>query len=78
MKLITEEELNTIKNKIKISKPGSFTEYCHGQVSCACMHKALLSNDPSLHRKANFAYNFGYKRNGKICPEIENMRKEHK
>ena len=61
----------TEKLDIEIKHPGKFTDWCksHGfeGVTCDCICKAMSSNDPKLHKEANFAYNFGFKKNGKTC-----------
>jgi len=82
IQIITEEELQNAtdqaKMKIKLKHPGAFTEYCGGKVTCECIYKALTSDDTTLHRRANFAYNFGFKRNGHICPQVEKLREQSK
>jgi len=38
---------------------GSFKEYCGGEVTMACINKAMKSGDTDLVRKANYAKNIG-------------------
>jgi len=70
---------NEIKNQIKISHPGAFTDYCKKQgfsgVTCDCICKAMASNDKTLHKRANFAYNFGFKKKGQTCSCMEKQGK---
>ena len=46
-------------NKIKIKKKnvGSFTRYCGGNVTEACIQKGKSSSDPKIRKKATFAAN---------------------
>ena len=80
LKIINLNELN--ENDIKISHPGAFTDYCKSQgfdgVTCECICKAMKSNDKTLHKRANFAYNFGFKKKGKICKCMEKLKKAKK
>ncbi len=45
------------KIKIKESQKGSFTKYCNGKVTEACIAKGLRSPNPKIRKKANFARN---------------------
>jgi len=75
----TFNKLFIIENEIKISHPGAFTDYCKSQgfdgVTCECICKAMKSNDKTLHKRANFAYNFGFKKKGKTCDCMEKDKK---
>lgn len=46
-------------NKIKIKKEnvGSFTRYCGGNVTDACIQKGKNSSSPKIRKKATFAAN---------------------
>lgn len=46
-------------NKIKIKKEnvGSFTRYCGGNVTEACIQKGKNSSNPKIRKKATFAAN---------------------
>ena len=58
---------------------GEFTEWCKEQgytkVTCGCIAKGKKSDDPHIRKQATFAYNFGFKKNGKTCKEVEDMEK---
>jgi len=75
-----ESEKGSKKKKLKleIKHPGAFTEWCKEQgfegVTCECICKAMKTDDPVLHKRANFAYNFGWRRNGKTCACMEAIR----
>ena len=77
-KVLNENEME--KPKIKISEPGSFTEWCNEAgfpgVTCECICKALKTDSPRLHKKAIFAYNFGFKKNGKKCACVEAIERK--
>ena len=53
------------KEIIKIKHPGAFTNYCKKNgfegVNCACVNKAMNTDNPILHKQANFARNFALK-----------------
>jgi len=70
------------KPKIKLKHPGAMTEYCKENgfdgVTCGCLCKAMKEEDPVWHKRAMFAYNFGFKRNKKTCACMEAIIKEHK
>ena len=82
------------KLKIEIKNPGAFTKWCEEhkalekdengkiKVGCKCIAKALReafrNGDTKLERRALFAYNFGYKKNGKTCEEVEEILNKHK
>lgn len=68
---------------------GSFTEYCGGEVTQACIDKAKKSDDPKIRKKAIFAENARkiskkkskdfedeqvYKRTSSVPPEITNKK----
>ena len=67
------------KPKIEIKHPGSFTAWCKKQgfdgVTCECICKAMATDNPTLHKRANFAYNFAFKRHGKTCDCMEKRKK---
>lgn len=46
-------------NKIKIKKEnvGSFTRYCGGNVTEACIQRGKNSSDPKIRKRATFAAN---------------------
>ena len=59
-----KHEMNAIErfkkgNKIKIKKEnvGSFTKYCGGNVTEACIQKGKNSPSPKIRKKATFAAN---------------------
>lgn len=59
-----KNELNAIErfkkgHKIKIKKEnvGSFTRYCGGNVTEACIQRGKNSPDPKIRKKATFAKN---------------------
>ena len=58
---------------------GKFTEYCKRKgytgVTCQCICEALKSNNTTVVKRAVFAYNFGFRRNGKKCECVEKLRK---
>ena len=66
------------KPKIEIKHPGAFTSWCKSQgfdgVTCECICKAMSTDNPTLHKRANFAYNFAFKRNGKTCECMEKRK----
>ena len=70
---LNENALRMIREteEIEIKHPGAFTDWCKSQnfdgVTCECICKALKTNDKVLHKRAIFAYNFGFKKNGKTC-----------
>ena len=68
------------KVKLVIKNPGAFSKWCKDQgfegVTCECVCKALKTDDPTLHKRANFAYSFGFKKNGKSCKCVEDLRKK--
>lgn len=45
------------KIKIKKENVGSFTKYCKGNVTEACIQKGKNSPDPKIRKKATFAAN---------------------
>ena len=55
--------IQKVQKKIeKSGTEGSFKEYCGGEVTMACIKKAMESGDTDLIRKANYAKNIkGYK-----------------
>ena len=55
--------IQKVQKKIeKSGTEGSFKEYCGGEVTMACIKKAMNSGDTDLIRKANYAKNIkGYK-----------------
>jgi len=61
---------------------GKFTAYCKRNgfdgVTCECIMKGLKSPDVGTRRRANFAYNFGFKKNGKKCSDVEKFRNKNK
>lgn len=69
------EENKKGKMKIKLKHPGAMTEYCKENgfdgVTCGCLCKAMKEKDPVWHKRAIFAYNFGFKRNKKKCTCME-------
>jgi hypothetical protein len=75
-----EDKDGNKKVKLIIKHPGAFTKWCKDQgfegVNCECICKALKTDDPTLHKRANFAYNFGFKRNGRTCKCVEELRKK--
>ena len=77
LKLLIE---NSEKPKIEIKHPGAFTAWCKKQgfdgVTCECICKAMATDNPTLHKRANFAYNFAFKRNGKTCDCMEKRKKK--
>ena len=63
-KILTEEKTEKFIQKAQkqIEKKGtedSFKKYCGGEVTMACINKAMKSGDPSLVKKANYAKNIG-------------------
>ena len=72
-----EEELKDKKSKIKIDHEhdGEFTKWCkekgYTKVTCKCIEDGKKSDDPHVRKMANFAYNFGWKRHGKKCKNLE-------
>ena len=79
---LNETSLNLIleaKNEIKIKHPGAFTDWCKqqgfGGVTCDCICKAMATNDKTLHKRASFAYTFGFKEHGKTCDCMEKRKK---
>jgi len=46
-----------VKKMEKKGTEGSFSKYCGGEVTKACIDKAMKSGNPSLVKKANFAKN---------------------
>ena len=70
------------KSKIEIKHPGVFTDWCKKQgfdgVTCECVCKAMSTNDPTLHKRANFAYTFAFKNHNKTCECMEKRKKEKK
>ena len=69
-------------SNIQIKHPGEMTEWCKRQgyekVTCDCLCKAFKSDNPILHKRANFAYNFGWKRHNKTCDCVEKLRNSKK
>jgi hypothetical protein len=54
--LIEAKKKNWISGIIK--KPGSFTNYCGGEVTNACIAKGKKSKNPKTRKRANLAANF--------------------
>lgn len=79
MKLFDIDITHEDEHEIKVSNKGEFTEWCKENgfksVTCGCICKGLKNDDPKIRRRANFAYNFGFKRNGHICKCVEELRK---
>jgi len=61
---------------------GKFTHYCKSKgykgVTCECICEALKSGNTERVREAVFAYNFGFKKNGKKCSCVEEIKKGKK
>ena len=61
---------------------GKFTRYCKAKgydgVTCQCICDALKSGNTERVREAIFAYNFAFKRNGRKCVCVEEIRKGKK
>jgi hypothetical protein len=59
---------------------GQFTKFCKSKgytgVTCQCICEALKSRSVKRVKEANFAYNFGFKKNGKTCDCVEKIRKQ--
>jgi len=78
----TKDKKGKKKIKIKIKHPGAMTEYCkkkgYDGVTCGCLCEAMNDPDPVWHKRANFAYVFGFRKNGKQCACMEEIYKKRK
>jgi hypothetical protein len=58
------------------------TEWCKSQgyekVTWSCLLKAFKSCNALLHKRANFAYNFGWKNHNRSCGDIEKFKNSKK